>query len=495
MRFLCNSAYSWLFRELKSFGEQRIINRSKSFLTDDGRQSCRFFLFLSSKQCSINHRLLFHDNSTGDNQRDKKRSADSDDEREKLWKLLESAPRRKMETIEQRAEIPVLARSVEKSFAEGNYVAAINTYQLLINQRFELDWLPYWEMCLGDCHQLNNPPLRDIVRSWHHYECALTKYPQQITLDIMLRVIRSSLDVLEELNTSTRAVELCAKIIDTTSNLKNKENQSDTTSYQIFDHVRMAYVSKKKKEVDKVLFHANEALTLYKKKRESGSIWKVLNNDDTKTLLKWIAEICIAEKAYDIALKHLYELNDVLTSEGEETSYDARRHPSFRVSTNLMIASVFEKRNKDEWRQALTYYHAALYNLRLMISSATMTEGRLHFDMSTIWLQQPDAHHLFTSHMAIVAKVHQLNTAPIMSPPMYHLMSFSERAQQYEKLAVCYDSKLAFDKLGIAAKTRSIDYASLAMELFKKAQMSSEHLTRLELFIKKIKEQSKLQGH
>ena len=498
MRFLCNSAYCWLFRELKSFGEQRIINRnikrSNSFLTDGGRESYGFFLFLSPRQCSRNHRLLFHDNSTSNNQRDQKRSADSDDEREKVWKLLESVPRTEMKAIDHPSYIPVLARSAEKSFAEGYYNAAIKTYQSLINQRFELDWLPYWQMCLGDCHTLNSPPFRDIVQSWHHYECALTKYPQQITLDILLRVICSSRNVLEELNTPTRAVEICAKIIDTTTNAKDKENQSDNISFQIFDHVRMVYVSREKKEVDKVLFHANEALALYKKKLESGSLWKVPNNDDIKTLLKWTAEICINAQVYDIALKHLYELNDVLASEGEETSYDDRRHPSFRVSTNLMIGSIFEKRNKDEWRQALTYYHAALYNLRLVISSATLTEGRLHSDMGMIWSQQPDGHYLATPHMAIARKIHQLNTAPNMHPPIYHLMSFSQRAQQYEKLAVCYESKFAFDKLGIAAKTRAIDYVSLAKELFKEANMHSEHLTQLQSVMKKIKEQSKLQG-
>lgn len=340
-------------------------------------------------------------------------------------------------------------------------------------------------MCLGYCHKLNKPPFRDIVRSWHHYECALTKYPQLITFDIMLRVIHSSREVLEELKTPTRAVELCAQIIDTTSNSQNEKGQSDNTSYQIFDHVRMIDVFKEKKEVDKILFHANAALKLYKKKRESASIWKVPENADIKTFLKWSAEICIAQQAYDIALKHLYELNDVVASEGEETSYDRHRHPSFRVSTNLMIGSIFEKRNKGEWRQALTYYHAALCNLRLVISSASIIEYCLHFYMGNIWLKQLDANYFVTPHMAIAKKVHYLNTAPIIHPPIYHLGSLSERAQQYEKLAACYDSKLAFDKLGTVAKTRAIDYASLARELFKVANTHSKRLSRLEPLIKK----------
>ena len=350
-------------------------------------------------------------------------------------------------------------------------------------------------MCLGDCYELKKPSSRDANRAWYHYEYAITKYPQQITLDIMLRVIHNSLSVLIELGTPNRAAELCARVIDTTFKPQSKDDQHDNTAYLIFDHVRMTYLCAKNKETDKVLFHATQALTLYKQQGKNGSIMKASNNDDLKTILKWISEICIGEKAYDTALIHLYEITDVLADENEETSYDYRRHPSFRVSVNSMIGSVFQERNKGEWRQALTHYHAALHNLRLIISSASITEGRLHFFISGIWKDQSDAEILFGAHMQIASMVLDLNTNSVIYPPVHILMASSKRAEQYETLAGCYDSQLAFTKLGIVAKVRAIDYASMATRLLKNTSEHLDHIARLQSFIDKIKQKYDLQIH
>lgn len=492
-------SHAGLFLCLQVFRDWGIVSRDvkrcSSYLTLNQYQSCRHLLVSGLKPGSTDHRVSMHDNRGNNDHQTKQSSARTDaDEKERLWKLLEKYGTPVKQPIKTAVDVRTYSIIAENDFASENYDAAIKTFELLLNQTIDVEWYPYWQMRLGHCYESRNPPLRDIMRAWRHYECALTKYPQQITLDIMLKVIRSSLTVLEELSMSNRASELCTQVVDPTYNFQNKEKQSNHTTYAIFEHVRLAHLSQRNKESKKVIYHASEALTLYTQERQNGSIVKISTDDDLKTILKWAAEICVGMKEYDAALIYLNKLADVVAKEPEETSYDNRRHPSMRVALNSLLGLVYEERNQSEWIQALIHYHAALYSLRFIIPAATKTEGRLHFHICGIWLKQPNAEALWSGHFRVLEKVHDLNTNNIIIfAPVKILSSYSERAKQYETLAICYNSEYVFNKVGVVSKKWAIGYAIMAMELFKKTSDSAVHLARLQLFNDLINQKYNLQ--
>ena len=107
--------------------------------------------------------------------------------------------------------------------------------------------------------------------------------------------------------------------------------------------------------------------------------------------------------------------------------------------------------------------------------------------MSQIWTSQPDGNAIANAHMGVVLHLDEINSGIVCYPPLAIVhMSLLERAKRYEQLAACYNTQLAFKKLGICTKMWAIYYASIAILFLEKTSKTTEQLGRLQSFIDRI---------
>ena len=356
--------WSRLFHNMEAMNEN--IYRRCFFTVVRQNRSYRSISLLNTKHCHINRKALLHDNPANNDSQKTEPLVFSLNLSDESWKMLEGhgKPLQELDDMEDLNNIRRNTHFAEMHYNLKEHKPALLIYQRLVNQKTKLDKFAEWHIRLGDCHRLNIPSARDNTRDWYHYKYALINYSKQITLKMMLHVIHKSLNLLEEIGTPDRAVELCAEIMDTmTREGLVKDSQQDeaksVTIYSIFHNVRTAYVFMKSKEVDKVLLYAKQALALYMEKHENTPTLNISNNDYLKTMLEWIAEMCIEVEQYECSLIYLYALDKFLAPDYEkDISTDSDF--SFVVTVNFMIGDALIKHNKDTWEKALYRYHVAL---------------------------------------------------------------------------------------------------------------------------------------